>query len=105
MPSLEALAAKMPASQMDIVLLSHPDNWARDQDAAARRRLPFRLATLSPANPLWVRQAVFEERNRAYIVPRTLVYRAQERAVVMAHQGAERWDSPANVRRISGLMA
>ena len=96
MPSLEGLAAKLP---IDIVLLSHPDNWARDQDAAARRRLPFRLATLSPANPLWVRQAVFE------VVPRSVVYRRQEQAVVLAHQGADRWDSPANLRRITGLLA
>ena len=102
MPSLEGMAARV---KLDVVLLSHPDNWARDQDAAARRRLPFRLATLSPANPLWVRQAVFEEHNRAYVVPRSVVYRREQRAVVMAQQGAERWDTPANMRRITGLLS
>ncbi len=104
MVSIASLAAKLPPGQLDVLLLSHPDNWLADQAAAARRRLPFRLATLSPSNPAWSRPAAFEERGRTYTVPRSLVYRRASDSVVMAQEGATQWDSAANIRRLESLL-
>ncbi len=103
MASLESLAAKLPVGRLEIVLLSHPDNWPADQAAAARRGLRFRLATLGPGNPAWTRPAAFEERGRTYSVPRSLVYRQATDSVVLTQDGPAQWDSVMNVSRINNL--
>src|SRR4051794_41938194 len=45
LPALAALAKTIGAENAHIVLVSHADDWRRDQLAAERLQLPFRLAT------------------------------------------------------------
>ena len=45
MGSLAALARSLGEQRAQVLLVSNPDDWRRDQLAAQRLRLPFRLAT------------------------------------------------------------
>ncbi len=103
MASLENMAARLPG-QVDVVMLSHPDNWDRDRDAARRHNITLRLATLAPGTDYWTRSAAFEERDRTYTVPRSLVYRRDGKGIVLAQRGSEQWDSAANLRRLRSFL-
>lgn len=100
LPSLAALASRLPAQRTSVLLLSHPQNWAADVAYAQRRGLPFRMATLAPGAAPWVRPAVFEEHNGRYAVPRTVAFRRADQAVLTADM---RWDSPAALRRLDEM--
>ena len=73
MPSLTALSNAL-GSQLDVLLVSHPEYWAQDQAAAQRRRLPHRMATLSSYNAPGVLEAALLHEG-AYTVPRSLLFR------------------------------
>jgi thiol-disulfide isomerase/thioredoxin len=49
MPALMTFAKTFDGNGQ-VLLISNPDYWQRDQLTARRLKLPFRLATLSPAN-------------------------------------------------------
>lgn len=102
--SLEGLAGALTERRLTMLLLSHPANWDNDVAFAGRHRLPFRLVTLAPGVPSWARAAAFDERNSSYAVPRSLVYRRMDRAMVFTHVGSDQWDSPSRLGTIKGLM-
>ncbi len=99
LPGLAAMAQRM-GSRAQVVLVSHPQNWAADVAYAQRRGLPFRLATLAPGAAPWVRPAVFEEHGGRYAVPRTLLFRRGDQVAMGADT---RWDTPAAVARLAQL--
>lgn len=100
LPSLAALARRV-GPRASVLLVSHPQNWAADVAYAQRRALPFRVATLATGAAPWVRPAVFEENNGSYTVPRTLLFRAKDQAVL---PGDLQWDSPVAMERMARLM-
>ena len=100
LPSLAALAGRLPASGTGVLLVSHPQNWAADVAYAQRKQLPFRLATLAPGAPAWVRPALFEEHAGRYTVPRTLLFRRADQSMQTA---VLKWDSPAALQRLGEL--
>ena len=100
LPALAAVAQRI-GPRASVLLVSHPQNWAADVAYAQRRGLPFRVATLAPGAEPWVRPAVFEEHNGRYTVPRTLLFRATDQAML---PGDLRWDSPAAMERLTRLM-
>lgn len=103
MASLHSMVGKLTPGRITVLLLSHPSNWTADQQAAARRQLPFRLATLAPS-PAWVRPAAFEERGSTYSVPRSLLYDHVSHGVVMSHDGPAEWDSAPQISRLNRLL-
>lgn len=96
MPSLKALTAAVGPQDIEVLLISHPEYWVRDQQAALSRGVPFRLATPSPSNARAVMQAALTESNGAYAVPRSLLFKKTQDAAVWVHRGAQDW-AAANI--------
>lgn len=103
MNALHAMQDKVLPRRMTVLLLSHPTNWSADQQSAARKQLPFRLATLAPG-PASIRSAAFEERSSTYNVPRSLLYHHASNGVVMSHDGLAAWDGAQNIGRLLRLL-
>ena len=96
MASLKAMTAAVGPQDIEVLLISHPEYWVRDQQAALSRGVPFRLATLSTSNAQAVTQAALTEANGAYAVPRSLLFRKTQDAAVWVHRGAQDW-AAANI--------
>lgn len=100
MPSLAALAASM-GSQVDVLLVSHPEYWERDKAVAQQHRIPHRMATPSRRNAPAVLAAALLQ-DGAYAVPRSLVVR-RDGSVAWRHEGAVDWASAEAVGRMRAL--
>ena len=103
MASLAAAAGALDG-KVDVVLVSHPEFWRADQAFAARRTLPFRLATPTAANGQAVLDAALLD-GGVYAVPRTVLLRPDGRETTWSHLGAVSWSSPAAVSRLRTLAA
>ena len=99
-----AAAAAATGGKVDVVLVSHPQFWQADQAFAARRSLPFRLATPTEANGQAVLDAALLD-GGVYAVPRTVLLRADGRDTTWSHLGAVSWSSPAAVARLRTIAA
>lgn len=100
MPSLTALSTAL-GPQLDVLLVSHPEYWERDQAAAQHRRIPHRMATLSSYNAPGVLEAALLQ-NGAYTVPRSLVFR-RDATVAWSHLGSMDWASADAIGRVKSL--
>ena len=100
MSSLGALSAAL-GSQLDVLLVSHPEYWAADQETAERRRIPHRMATVSSYNAPGLMEAALLQ-DGAYAVPRSLLFR-RGNALAWAHEGAINWASAEVVGRMRAL--
>ncbi len=104
MPLLAELAART-ASRLEVVLVSHPQYWAQDQVVARRRNLPFRLATFAPGTPgPLVAQALTDQAGQ-YAVPRTLVFRERDHAIVARREGATDWSTDTALNQVRTWLA
>ena len=103
MGSLAAATAAL-GGKVDVLLVSHPQFWHADQAFAARRALPFRLATPTDANGQAVLDAALLD-GGAYAVPRTVLLRTDGRDTTWSHLGAVSWSSPAAVARLRTVAA
>ena len=95
MPSLTAFTKAFGEHQAQILLVSNPDDWQRDQLAARRLKLPFRLATLSPTNVVSSSRAALLDRDGAYVVPRSFVFTGPENVLAAQHTGSCDWAEEA----------
>ena len=100
LPSLAGLSAAL-GSQLDVLLLSHPEYWRQDQVTAKRWRIPHRMATLSSYNKPEVIEAVLLQ-DGAYAVPRSLLFRRNE-TVAWTHAGSVNWASADTIGRVRAL--
>jgi len=91
MPSLAALAKALGEQRAQVILVSHPDDWRRDQLVAQRLKIPFRLATVSPANRSGAVRAALLDSDGAYVVPRSLVFSGPENVLAAQHTGSSDW--------------
>lgn len=94
MSSLAAFS-KAFGDEAEILLVSNPDDWQRDQLTARRRQLPFRLATLSPANSASAVRAALLDREGAYVVPRSFLFAGPESVLTAQHTGSCDWADEA----------
>lgn len=101
MSSLGALSAAL-GSQLDVLLVSHPEYWAADLETAERRRIPLRMATLSSYNAPGVMEAALLQ-DGAYAVPRSLLFR-RGATLAWAHAGTMNWASADVVGRVRALV-
>jgi thiol-disulfide isomerase/thioredoxin len=102
MPSVVAFAKSFGDETTEVLLVSNPDDWQRDQLAAQRLKLPFRLATLSPANSVSSTRAVLLDRDGAYVVPRSFLFTGPQNVLIAQHTGSYDWADEA--RRFKARM-
>ncbi len=104
---LDALQTMLSASapHMDVVLVSHPNWWNEDRQAALAKKLPFRVATLSPRNDMQTQQAALLDEKGDFAVPQSFLYRKATRSAVWAHRGPVRWTSPMDVAGLKAWVA
>src|ERR1700712_1905697 len=50
-PALKSMMAAVGPTKIEVILISHPEYWPRDQQTARSQRIPFCLATPSSSNP------------------------------------------------------
>ena len=105
---LNALQAMLSASAthgMDVLLVSHPNWWDEDREAARTQKMPFRMATLSSRNDQQTQQAALLDENGYFAVPQSFLYRKATRSAVWAHRGPVRWTSPMDVAALKAWVA
>jgi peroxiredoxin len=95
MPSLAGFTKTFGDQNAQVLLVSNPDDWQRDQLVARRLKLPFRLATISPGNSTASARAVLLDKDGAYVVPRSLVFTGPENVLCAQHTGSCDWDEEA----------
>ena len=97
MRELDSVASIVPAIGADrvrAVLLSHPDDWTRNQDIVRRRRLNLPTARPSPRNAPSLLQSALLSPDGAFYVPRSILFRRDSGSVVWSHVGALDWRRP-----------
>ena len=93
-------AAPALAARLDVVLVSHPNEWARDQQVSREHGVPFRTARPSASNS-WSRvQSALLAADGMFYVPRTLLYCKVSRAVVWSHLGGLDWSAPETLAKL-----
>ncbi len=102
---LTSLVAAVGPQTMEVILVSHPNWWEADQDAAKRRQIKFRLATPGEDNSPSRINAALMNANGLYAVPRTMVFRNAGEDVVLAHQGAMDWTDDSVVSQLRSAIA
>ena len=91
MSSLVSLAKNLGEQRAQVLLVSNPEDWRRDQLAAQRLKLPFRLATLSPNNSSTDTRAALLNEQGAFVVPRSFVFLGTQNTLAMQHLGTANW--------------
>ena len=99
---LASLPGAAPAldPRLDVVLVSHPNEWARDQEVSREHRLPFRTARPSAGNAQSRVQSALLSADGMFYVPRTLLYSKAARRVVWSHLGGIDWSTQEAVDRL-----
>ena len=101
--SLTAMAGVLDP-MVEIVLVSHPEFWERDQRTARARGVPFRLATLAANTSPGVAAAALLDASGDYTVPRTIAFRA-DATQAWTHLGAMSWSGPDALARVRSWTA
>jgi peroxiredoxin len=101
---LDRVVSALGPQNLDVLLISHPDWWGEDQEAARRRGIRFKLATPDAGNGRGRIQAALTTHNGLYAVPRSLVFR-RAGEVVLAHQGAIDWTDDGVVATLKDAVA
>ena len=93
-------AAPALGAQADIVLVSHPNEWNRDQQVSRAHGMPFKTARPSAENGSSRVQSALLAQDGMFYVPRTLLYCKASRSVVWAHLGGIDWSAPETLGRL-----
>jgi thiol-disulfide isomerase/thioredoxin len=98
MPTMQALASRLGADEIDVVLLSHPMNWSADLAYARKASLPFRHWRLSSRVPETVVAAAFRVQGDRFGLPQSLVFAGKRRELVASYLGSRDWTAPEQLR-------
>ncbi|HEX3992839.1 MAG TPA: TlpA disulfide reductase family protein [Acetobacteraceae bacterium] len=104
LPTMQALAARLGADAIDVVLLSHGMNWNRDLAYARATGLPFRHWRLSNRVPETVVAAVFRVQGDRFGLPQSLVLAGSRRELVASYLGSRDWTEPEQLRLARGWL-
>ena len=83
-----------------MVLVSHPNEWARDQTVSREHAVPFRTARPSASNGRSRVQSALLAGDGMFYVPRTLLYSKASGTVVWNHLGGLDWSAPDALDRL-----
>ena len=93
-------AAPALAARLDVVLVSHPNEWARDQQVSREHGVLFKTARPSASNSRSRVQSALLADDGMFYVPRTLLYSKATRTVVWSHLGGIDWSAPESLDRL-----
>ena len=108
MRELDTVANVVPAigaDKISAVLLSHPDDWARNQGIVRRRGLGLPTARPSSRNAPSLLQNVLLSADGTYYVPRSLLFSRDTGQVVWSHVGGLDWRRPEVVGLVGKFAA
>ena len=97
MRELDSISSIVPAIGADrllAVLLSHPDDWTRNQTVISQRRLGLRTARPSSRNAPSVLQSALLSPDGTFYVPRSILFSRASGQVVWSHVGGLDWRRP-----------
>ncbi len=97
MRELDSVASMVPAVGADrlrVVLLSHPDDWIRNQDILRHRRLNLPTARPSSRNAPSLLQSALLSADGTFYVPRSILFSRDSGSVVWSHVGGLDWRRP-----------
>ena len=107
MRELDTVASVVPAigaDKISAVLLSHPDDWVRNQDIVRHRRLGLPTARPSSRNaPSLLRDALLSPDGTFY-VPRSILLSRESGQVVWSHVGGLDWRRPEVVGLVGNFV-
>ena len=97
MRELDSISSIVPAIGADrllAVLLSHPDDWARNQDVIRHRRLGLPSVRPSSRNAPSVLQSALLSPDGTFYVPRSILFSRASGQVVWSYVGGLDWRRP-----------
>ena len=97
MRELDTVAGIVPAIGADkirVVLLSHPDDWSRNQEIVHRRRLGLPTARPSSRDAPSLLQNALLSPDGTFYVPRSILFSRDSLSVVWSHVGGLDWRRP-----------
>ena len=103
--ALQTMLSTSATHDMDVLMVSHPNWWDEDREAARAQKLPFRMATLSSRNDQQTQRAALLDENGDFAVPQSFLYRKATRSAVWAHRGPVRWTSPMDTAALRQWVA
>ena len=106
MRELDSVASIVPAigaDKISAVLLSHPDDWARNQEIIRSRRLRLPTARPSSRNAPSLLQNALLSPDGTFYVPRSILFSRDSGQVVWSRVGELDWRRPEVVGLVMGF--
>ncbi len=104
LPALPGLAASLRADEVELILVSHPADWAQDQALATAHAAGVRLARVWAPGAAAAVPGVLLSADGAFCVPRSVLFSRVRQAVVWSHTGGADWAAPAALAPIRRAM-
>ena len=93
--SVANITPALGAQNIDVVMVSHPDDWALNQQVTRGRNLPVRSARPSPMTSPSAIQAGLLNADGDFFVPRSMLFDRRSRSIVWSHMGGVDWSTQA----------
>lgn len=98
--SVSYITPTLGAQNIDVIMVSHPDDWALNQQVTRTRNLPVRSARPSPMTSPSAIQAGLLNAEGDFFVPRSMLLERRSRTIVWSHMGGMDWSTQAAVEPI-----
>lgn len=102
--TVDRIVPAVGADQVEVVLLSHPNDWQADQALLRRRGLGLTAARPSPRNAASSLQSALLSADGTFYVPRALLFSRASGRMVWSHVGGQDWrraDATESIRRFA----
>jgi hypothetical protein len=100
LPQLRRLPQTLGAHNVDVVLISHPDEWASDYPVAVRNGLGAQAATVDRSVPRSMVAAAFGLQDGALDLPQSFVFARPDMRLVHGAVGPTDWASAGMVGKL-----
>ncbi len=98
--TLPRAAPALQARDIDIVLVSHPRDWLRNQAVARTHDVPLRTARPAASNGRSSIQSALFATDGMFYVPRSLLFCKSSQTIVWNHLGGLDWTAPESLERL-----
>ncbi len=103
--TVEAITPAIGADKLRVILVSHPDDWSRNQAITRGRGLTLPTARPSDSNAPGLLHRALLSADGTFYVPRSILFSRATRQVVWSHTGRLDWrraDTLAHLRQFTG---
>lgn len=102
MASFKQLRETIGRNQIEVILLSRPENWEKDKEYARTHNFDFPLYVVGPQNsPIRVREAYQDYGN--LFLPQTIIY-DRNGTPRFRQAGSIAWDAPQMVQQVRSYL-